>query len=115
MPVRIAVLDDYQGVAHGFAPWESLGPDAAVTYFHDHLLRDGVVRDMLADFEVIVAMRERTAFTAERLASLPDLKLLVTTGMGNASIDMDAARDLGITVCGTGGLPSPSAELTRGL
>jgi phosphoglycerate dehydrogenase-like enzyme len=115
MPVQVAVLDDYQGIAHGFGPWESLKPAAEITYFHDHLLRDGVVRDMLADFEVIVAMRERTPFTAERLASLPDLKLLVTTGMGNASIDMDAARELGITVCGTGGLPSPTAELTWGL
>jgi phosphoglycerate dehydrogenase-like enzyme len=73
------------------------------------------VRDLLAEYEVIVAMRERTPFTAERLASLPNLKLLVTTGMGNASIDMDAARELGITVCGTGGLPSPTAELTWGM
>jgi phosphoglycerate dehydrogenase-like enzyme len=79
------------------------------------MLVDGVVRDLLAGFEVIVAMRERTPFTAERLASLPDLKLLVTTGMANAAIDLDAARELGITVCGTGSLPSPTAELTWGL
>ena len=115
MPVQIAVLDDYQGVAHGFGPWASLAPEAEVSYFHDHLLRDGVVRDLLGDFDVIVAMRERTPFTAERLASLPNLKLLVTTGMGNASIDMNAARELGITVCGTGSLPSPTAELTWGV
>src|SRR5689334_9978132 len=115
MPVQVAVLDDYQGAAHGFGPWASLSPGAEVTYFHDHLPGDGVVRDLLEKFDVIVAMRERTPFTAERLASLPNLKLLVTTGMGNASIDMDAARELGITVCGTGGLPSPTAELTWGL
>ena len=115
MPVQVAVLDDYQGVAHGFGPWETLAPGAEVTYFHDHMLRDGVVSALLEGFEVVVAMRERTPFTAERLASLPDLKLLVTTGMGNASIDMDAARELGITVCGTGSLPSPTAELTWGL
>jgi len=115
MPVRVAVLDDYQGIAHGFGPWETLAPGAEVTYFHDHMLRDGVVSALLEGFDVVVAMRERTPFPAERLASLPGLKLLVTTGMGNASIDMEAARELGITVCGTGSLPSPTAELAWGL
>ena len=114
MPVQIAVLDDYQAIAREFAPWEELA-GAELTCFHDHMLVDGVVRDLLAGFEVIVAMRERTPFTAARLASLPDLKLLVTTGMANAAIDLDAARELGITVCGTGSLPSPTAELTWGL
>ena len=113
MPLKVAVLDDYQEIARSLAPWDTL--DAEVTYFHDHMLLDGVVRDMLTGFEVIVAMRERTPFTARRLAALPDLKLLVTTGMGNASIDMEAARERGITVCGTGSLPSPTAELTWGL
>jgi phosphoglycerate dehydrogenase-like enzyme len=115
MPVRVAVLDDYQGVARHFGPWETLGDDVEVTVFHDHISNDGVLRDLLADFEVIVAMRERTPFTAKRLADLPNLKLLVTTGMGNAAIDMEAARERGVTVCGTGGLPSPTAELTWGL
>ncbi|HET8951085.1 MAG TPA: D-2-hydroxyacid dehydrogenase family protein [Solirubrobacteraceae bacterium] len=115
MPIQVAVLDDYQGIARAIAPWETLEPDAEVTCFHDHLLIDGVVRDLLEGFEVIVAMRERTPFTAKRLASLPDLRLLVTTGMANASIDMEAARGLGITVCGTASLPSPTAELTWGL
>ena len=114
MRLRCAVLDDYQGIARGFAPWEELA-GAELTFFHDHMVIDGVVRDLLAGFEVIVAMRERTPFTAKRLASLPDLKLLVTTGMANAAIDLDAARELGITVCGTGSLPSPTAELTWGL
>jgi phosphoglycerate dehydrogenase-like enzyme len=115
MAVQIAVLDDYQEVARELAPWETLAPDAELTCFHDYIVLDGVLRDLLAGFGVIVAMRERTPFTAKRLASLPDLELLVTTGMANASIDMDAARELGITVCGTGSLPSPTAELTWGL
>ena len=97
------------------APWHELEPEAEITFFHDHLLVDGVVRDLLAGYEVVVAMRERTPFSAKRLASMRDLKLLVTTGMGNASIDMAAARELGITVCGTASLPSPTAELTWGL
>ena len=115
MPIRVAVLDDYQGVAHGFGPWETLAPETEITYLHDHMARDGVVSALLAGYEVVVAMRERTPFTAERLAALSSLRLLVTTGMGNASIDMEAARKLGITVCGTGSLPSPTAELAWGL
>jgi len=115
MAIQVAVLDDYQEVARELAPWETLSPGAEVTFFHDHLLVDGVVRDMLGGFEVVVAMRERTPFTAKRLASLPDLKLLVTTGMANASIDMEAARERGIVVSGTGSLPSPTAELAWGL
>ena len=115
MPVQVAVLDDYQEVARELGPWETLAPEAEVTIFHDHLLVDGVVRDLLEGYEVVVAMRERTPFTAKRLASLTDLRLLVTTGMGNAAIDMDAARELGITVCGTASLPSPTAELAWGL
>ena len=95
MPVRVAVLDDYQEVARHYGPFDTLGDDVEVTVFHDHILIDGVVRDLLGEFDVIVAMRERTPFTAKRLASLPNLKLLVTTGMGNAAIDMDAARDAG--------------------
>ena len=115
MAVQVAVLDDYQEVARGCGPWEDLGDGVELTVFHDHISNSGVLRDLLHDFEVVVAMRERTPFTAERLAELPNLKLLVTTGGANAAIDMDAARELGITVCGTGALPSPTAELTWGL
>jgi phosphoglycerate dehydrogenase-like enzyme len=115
MPARVAVLDDYQEVARYFGPWETLGDEVELTVFHDHISNDGVLRDLLMEFEVIVAMRERTPFTAKRLADLPNLELLVTTGMGNASIDMDVAKELGVTVCGTGSLPSPTAELTWGL
>jgi len=115
MTTRIAILDDYQEVARAHADWTSLGEDVEVTVFHDHIVNDGVLRDLLQEFEAIVAMRERTPFTAKRLASLPQLRLLVTTGMGNASIDMDAAREQGITVCGTRALGSPTAELAWGL
>jgi phosphoglycerate dehydrogenase-like enzyme len=115
MPVKVAVLDDYQEVARFFGPWESLGESLELTVFHDHISNDGVLRDLLGEFEVIVAMRERTPFTAKRLADLPNLRLLVTTGMGNAAIDGEVARELGVVVCGTGSLPSPTAELTWGL
>src|SRR5215216_1911421 len=113
MKTQLAVLDDYQQVARHYADWDAL--DADVTFFHDHIVNSGVLRDLLHEYDVLVAMRERTPFTAERLASLPDLKLLVTTGMANAAIDMHAARELGIAVCGTDSLPSPTAELAWGL
>jgi len=106
---RIAILDDYQDVARRFGDWDSL--DAEVVVFTEH--HDDI--DHLEPFDVIMAMRERTPFSRERLARLPSLKLLVTTGMGNAAIDTDAARILGITVAGTGGTPTHTAELTWGL
>jgi phosphoglycerate dehydrogenase-like enzyme len=102
-------------VARGFGPWESLGEDVQVTAFHDHVGGIEPLVERLAPFDVVVAMRERTPFPAELLARLPRLRLLVTTGMANASIDMAAAAAQGIVVSGTGGLASPTAELTWGL
>ena len=115
MPVRVAVLDDYQGIALASGPWESLGDAVRVEAFADHVAGDAALAARLAPFEVVVAMRERTPFTAERLAALPALRLLITTGMANPSIDMAAARERGIVVCGTASLPSPTAELAWGL
>ncbi len=113
--VNVAVLDDYQGVALSTADWGSLGPGVRVQAFRDHLAEERALADRLEPFEVIVAMRERTPFPASLLERLPRLRLLVTTGMRNPTIDADAATRLGITVCGTDGLPYPTAELTWGL
>jgi phosphoglycerate dehydrogenase-like enzyme len=113
--VRVAVLDDYQAVALKMADWSVLPSDTQVQVFKDHLSDEKALADRLRDFEIAVAMRERTPFPRTVLQRLPKLKLLITTGMRNASIDVAAARDLGITVCGTGGLPHPTAELTWGL
>jgi phosphoglycerate dehydrogenase-like enzyme len=115
---RIAVLDDYQGVALTSTDWTRLPADAQVEVFRDHISNtdeDALAR-RLAPFEVICAMRERTAFPATLLRRLPSLKLLLTTGARNASFDMPAARELGITVCGTmGGPRGTTAELTWAL
>lgn len=111
--MKIAILDDYQNVALGFADWASL--DAEIEVFTTHLADPDELAGRLAGFEVVVAMRERTRFPAELLARLPDLKLLVTTGMRNAAIDLDAARRAGIVVCGTGSGPQSTAELTWAL
>jgi len=115
MAVRVAILDDYQGVAQASGPWERLGDAVEVTVFRDHVDDDDALVERLRPFEVVLAMRERTPFGAARLERLPSLRLLVTTGMGNAAIDVAAAARLGITVCGTRGLPSPTAELTWAL
>jgi phosphoglycerate dehydrogenase-like enzyme len=109
--MRVAILDDYQQVALASADW----PQAEYTVFSEHIARPEALARALKPFDVIVAMRERTSFSAELLSLLPDLKLLVTTGMANASIDMDAARTRGITVCGTGGARGATSELTWGL
>jgi phosphoglycerate dehydrogenase-like enzyme len=113
--MRVAVLDDYQGVAASFGPWATLGDDVEVRFFREHVADDDVLAALLAPYEVVVAMRERTPFTAALLARLPNLRLLVTTGMRNASIDIEAARARGIVVSGTGIVAGATAELTWGL
>ncbi len=108
----IAVLDDYQRVAAGCADWSTL--DADVRFFEAPIAPDDIGR-VLAGFDVIVAMRERTGFPAAAFSELPDLRLLVTTGMRNDAIDLAAAARAGVVVCGT---PSPghaTAELTFAL
>ena len=112
---RVAVLDDYQEVALEMADWDSLPDDVSVDVFQDHLTDESDLSARLAPYEVVVAMRERTPFQKSLLEHLPNLRLLVTTGMRNASIDIAAAADNGITVCGTDGVPYPTAELTWGL
>jgi phosphoglycerate dehydrogenase-like enzyme len=117
MAVNVAVLDDYQSVARELGPWEELGDAVELTFFHDHIgeADEDALAERLAPFDVVVAMRERTPFPRTLLARLPRLRLLVTTGMGNVAIDLDAAREHGIVVSGTGGVATATAELTWGL
>jgi phosphoglycerate dehydrogenase-like enzyme len=112
---RIAVLDDYQSVAADFCDWSTLPEPTEVVEFHDHVDDEDALIARLEPFDVVVAMRERTAFPRSVLERLPNLKLLVTTGRRNKSIDVAAATHHGITVCGTGILPNGTAELTWGL
>ena len=113
---NIAVLDDYQGVSQQLADWSILPEGCNVQVFRDHLSDLDAVAERLREFEVVCAMRERTPFPRELLERLPNLRLLVTTGMRNASIDTEAATDLGVLVCGTDGGPTnPPAELNWGL
>lgn len=113
---QVAILDDYQGVALDMADWGRLPDTCQVQAFRDHLTEHDALVERLHAFEIITCMRERTPFPRALLARLPNLRLLVTTGMRNAAIDVEAATDLGIVVCGTSGGPNgPPAELTWGL
>ncbi|MBI1777950.1 MAG: D-2-hydroxyacid dehydrogenase family protein [Proteobacteria bacterium] len=112
---RLAILDDYQNAALTLADWASLRPRVEMQVFHDTVNDLGALAERLKPFAVIVAMRERTPFPAALIEKLPNLRLLVTTGMRNASIDLKAAGERGVVVCGTEMLPYPTAELTWGL
>jgi phosphoglycerate dehydrogenase-like enzyme len=108
---KIAILDDYQGVALSLGPWEKLKGRADITVFRDHLDDAGALVGRLAGFHVVVANRERTPITAELVNALPHLELVVTSGKRNTAIDMDAVVAGGATVCGTDTLGYPTAEL----
>ncbi|MFD7323159.1 D-2-hydroxyacid dehydrogenase family protein [Streptomyces sp. NPDC059875] len=115
MKPRCAVLDDYQGVALSSADWSPLAGRVDVRVLREHLTdRDALVA-AIEDCEIVVVMRERTPLDAEVLKRLPRLRLIVTSGMRNASIDLAAAAGLGITVCGTASSSEPPAELTWAL
>jgi phosphoglycerate dehydrogenase-like enzyme len=113
--MRVAVLDDYQHVAMTMADWTQLPKDVTVTCFTDHEPRPDALAERLKGYEIVCIMRERTPFTREVFEKLPDMKLLITTGMRNASVDMQAAADHGVTVCGTDGSGHPTPELAFGL
>ena len=112
---RVAILDDYQRVMRKVADWSRLGDGFAVTVFDDHLDDEDAVAARLADFEVVVMNRERTPFRRSLIAKLPKLRLLITNGMRNLSIDLAAAAERGVTVCGTRSRGSATPELTWGL
>ncbi len=114
-PIKIAVLDDYQDVALKMADWSEVQRRGEVTAFHDHVSDPDAVRDRLAPYDVLCVMRERTPLQRALLAALPNLKLVVSTGSRNSSIDVAAAKELGIKVCATGYLGHGAAELTWAL
>jgi phosphoglycerate dehydrogenase-like enzyme len=111
----IAILDDYQQVAFQFADWTEVRNKAAVTVFPDHLADETALITRLLPFNAICVMRERTPLTRQLLSRLPNLKLIVSTGKRNASIDTAAASELGIKVAGTGYHDSGAPELTWAL
>jgi phosphoglycerate dehydrogenase-like enzyme len=113
--MKLAILDDYQGVALKTADWRVLGDTVAITVFDHHLKGADRVAAALADFEIVCAMRERTPFPRALFESLPKLRLLVTTGARNDAIDLEAAADQSVTVCGTSSTARSTVEHTWAL
>lgn len=111
----ITVLDDYQGVVLNVADWSPLGPDTEIRPIREHIEDEAELAGRISDSEVLVLNRERTRVSGGLLAKCPALKLLVTLGMRNPVIDAAAAKERGVTVCGTRMLAHPPAELTWGL
>ena len=112
---RVAVLDDYQQVALTMADWKTLEPEGEVQAFSDNLVDVPRLAERLHTFDAVVLMRERTPFPRALLDHLPNLRLIVTAGMRNASIDVAAASEKGVLVTGTDMLAYPTAELAWGL
>ncbi len=113
--LRCAVLDDYQNVALSSADWAVLGNRVDVRVLSQHVGDEVELASLIGDCEIVVIMRERTPFTRSLFARLPSLKLLVTSGMRNAAVDLAAAHDHGVTVCGTASRSEPPAELAWAL
>jgi phosphoglycerate dehydrogenase-like enzyme len=113
--LRCAILDDYFDVALSIADWSKIGDRVDVTAFNQAFPSEAAAASALKDFEIICAMRERTAFPKTLFAALPKLKLLITSGMRNAAIDMSAAKERNVVVCGTQYGQDPTAPLAMGL
>lgn len=115
MAVQIAVIDDWQDVAWDVVDWSVLDSIGEVTFVHDYPADNATLAERLGQYQVICVMRERTRFDQDLLQRLPNLKLLVTGGMRNAALDMQAAARLGIKVCGTDSYKHAAPELTWAL
>src|ERR1700740_3371924 len=113
--LRCAILDDYTRVTPRMADWAKVGDRVDLTVFNAPFASTEAAAKALADFEIICAMRERTAFPRSMFAALPKLKLLITSGMRNAAIDFEAAKDHKVVLCGTQFGRDPTAPLTMGL
>src|SRR5471030_3261778 len=113
--LRCAILDDYLNVALGIADWSKISDRVDVTVFNQPFASTEADAEALKDFEIICAMRERTPFPRTLFVALPKLKLLITSGMRNAAIDMEAAKDHNVVLCGTQWGRDPTAPLTMGL
>jgi phosphoglycerate dehydrogenase-like enzyme len=113
--LRCAILDDYLNLSLSVADWSKVTDRLDITVFNQPFASEQAAAGALQDFEIICAMRERTPFPKALFASLPKLKLLITSGMRNAAIDMEAAKDHNVVLCGTQWARDPTAPLTMGL
>ncbi|NKC32894.1 D-2-hydroxyacid dehydrogenase family protein [Falsiroseomonas selenitidurans] len=112
---RLAILDDFQGVALQMGPWDRLPPGLTIEVFRDAVADQDALVARLLPFDAILGIRERTPFPASLLQRLPNLKLLMTTGERNRAFDVAAANAQGVTVCGTPSAGAPTVDITWGL
>lgn len=115
MRYRCAVLDDYQDVALKLADWSKVSGDVDIKVFNEPFASQAEAHRALQGFQIICAMRERTSFRRDTIEALPDLKLLITTGAANRSIDLDACAERKIVVCGTSSYGNPTIGIAFGL
>ena len=113
--IKAAVLDDYQNITHKFANWSSLENQIELCIINKYIGADTDLIDKLIDFEVLCLMRERTPLPEKLISKLPNLKLVITSGMWNASIDLEALKKRNIVCCGTDTKVHSTAELTWAL
>ena len=113
--LRCAILDDYQGVALKMADWSKVAGDLDIKVFSEPLGGAEKTARALQGFAIIGAMRERTPFPRPLIEALPDLRLLITTGMVNRAIDLDAAKARNVVVCGTPSVGNPTTGIAWGL
>ena len=113
--LKAAVLDDYQNVASRMANWDKLRDQIRFEFFSEHLIDEGEISDRFSKFDILILNRERTPFLSSQLKGLPNLKLLLTSGHRNFSIDVKTANERGVTVCGTDMISFSTPELAWGL
>jgi D-3-phosphoglycerate dehydrogenase len=113
--IRVAILDDYQGVALKHADWSALANDVEIKVFDKPFASQDEAIKALQGFAIVAGMRERTPFPRRVIEALPDLKLLITTGAKNNAFDVKAAAEHGVTVCGTGSVGNPTTGIVFGL
>jgi phosphoglycerate dehydrogenase-like enzyme len=112
---RCAILDDYQNIVLKVTDWSKVAGDLDIKVFNEHLGGPDNVVKALQGFDIVCAMRERTPFPRAVIEKLPDLKLLITTGLRNASFDLAAAKERGVVVCGTPSVGNPTSGIAIGL
>jgi D-3-phosphoglycerate dehydrogenase len=113
--LRCAILDDYQNVALSMADWSKVAGELDIKVFNEHLGGPDQVAAALQGFGIVCAMRERTPFPKKLIDALPELRLLITTGMVNRAIDLEAAKARNVTVCGTPSTGNPTTGIAWGL
>ena len=113
--IKVAILDDYQNIAHKFVDWKILNKKIELKVFNQYIGKDPNLSDKLIDYDILCLMRERTALPEELINKLPNLKLVITSGMWNASVDLEALKRRNIPFCGTDSKIHSTAELTWAL